>query len=174
MGKRKINKIKCPSYLNVKQSKPHLRLVFILSHSPSLTTRGADFEEKATSGPAHFAKAHWKLSSLPLETEGGLPATLLTAVSLLYISKLVHAPGRASWPLAPLGCDGFIPWDELWHDLEGPAGSVKGLVGHGRARARDPCVMWLKGRNQNQSLLSSPVCHISARCCHTGLPRTMP
>lgn len=110
------------------------------------------------SGSSHFAKVLCKLSPLTLETEEGTALPLSQLYHHFIFAKLVPTPsGRASLVSGPPGCHSPIP---SWVDPEGPTGSLRIWwdMAVQELPERDPHLLWLKGRNQNnqnQSLLSS-------------------
>lgn len=122
------------------QRKPHLRLVLILSHSPDAGEQV--FRRKKRVVPLIFPKhtENWVLSLW--ETRGGtqLPPPSYITTTFSKLSFLLQQNIPRAWLLQAV-----------------PASS--------RRDVRENHLIWPKGRNQDQSFLSSPACHSSADCC---------
>lgn len=165
---------KCPSILKCQTNQAPLEACFHPLSFPMSCYQGSGCLRESSEWSHSCCQSRLKMKSSPSGNREGTP-NHRTSSCIIAFSKLSHArSGRAS--LVTGSSKLSHPWDELWHDPEGPTGSIEGLVGCGCAQipARDPRLLWLTGWNQNQPLLSSPACRIWAHCCRAGLPRTVP
>lgn len=145
---------KCPSILKCQTNQAPLESCFHpLSFPMSYCQRSGCLRESSEWSHS-FCQSRLKMKSSPSGNREGTPNHPTPSCIITFAKLSLACSGRAS--LVTGSSKLSHPWDELWHDPEGPTGSIEGLVGCGCARipARNPRLTWLKGWNQNQPLHS--------------------